>query len=74
MGRAAFISTAYTIGEKLTPRPCSGLSVALPALYRASRLWLTCLPSGWSRARAAGSAGTMQHGCGAVLVTEALPR
>ena len=24
--------------------PCSGLSVALPALYRASRLWLTCLP------------------------------
>ena len=56
-----------------TPRARAGLSVALSALSRATRSWPTCAPSVRSRARPTGSHGTMQHGCRAVAVSDALP-
>ena len=56
-----------------TPRARTGLSVALAALSRATRSWPTCAPSVRSRARPTGSHGTMQHGCRAVAVSDALP-
>ena len=57
-----------------TVRTRSALSVATPALHRADRSQRSCRSSVWSRARTTGSPGTSQHGCGAIVVTEALPR